>query len=238
MKGIECMKLTKQPSPPLPKTLKDLLVKQPRQDEPIPGFLVDVGGLLKQNPLLYQSISGMDAESVDRANPCLVISPDQVSSIFTSDEELDLIKAIGGWVAKQIHPNLKIAYDVVWLVYGANELRKTWGRPDRDKISCFFKVAGLALKTTTIIGSGYPNLKVPDHWSNGINFVVKGGNAFYQGKTPPINEMILSTDKRLDIPLKLLKVFGVALDPEFPNITLNLLSAKKDQKKKGGKVSA
>jgi hypothetical protein len=56
-------------------------------------------------------------------------------------------------------------------------------------------------------------LKIPDHWANGINCVLKSGQAIYEGRTPPVNEMVLSADKRLEIPLKLLKVAGIALDP-------------------------
>lgn len=43
---------------------------------------------------------------------------------------------------------------------------------------------------------------------------LKSGEAIYQGKTPPINELALATDKRMDIPLKLLKLAGISLDPQ------------------------
>jgi len=74
-------------------------------------------------------------------------------------------------------------------------------------------MASLALDSAKIAGSIYPDIKLPDAWSNGFNFIVKSGDAIWQGKTAPVNELALSTDKRLDIPIKVLKLAGVSIDP-------------------------
>lgn len=52
-------------------------------------------------------------------------------------------------------------------------------------------------------------------------------------RQPPSNEMMLSQDQRMAIPLKLLKVAGIALDPQpgLPNLELQPLSGTRSSAK-------
>lgn len=218
------MKIT-QASSLLPSSLKGQIEKQSSHDPNTPGFLIGVHDILKQYPNLRSGIANIPFKETPGSAPCLVVEPDQVPSIFASDAGLNLIKTIASTVAQQIHPHLKTGIDAIWLVYGAKELYTNWNRPDRDRVSCLFKAIGLAVGATDVIGNVYPNIKIPDHWANGVNFLVKGGGAIYEGKTLPINEMTLSADKRLRIPLELLKLAGIALDPDpaFQSISVQRL---------------
>ena len=185
------------------------------------GFLVGVDDLLAQQPALSNSLPKLQPGTGLLRSACLVVPPEQTSTIFSYEKELDLFKTIASQIAAQVHPHLKTSIDTIWLVYKAAKLYDDWQKPDSDKVACLFKLGGLAVGTLGVAGRLDPNLKLPDHWANGVNFVLKSGEAIYQGKTLPINEMILSQDKRLAIPLKLLKVAGIALDPqpEFKRLT-------------------
>lgn len=218
------MKIAQAPSF-LPLSLKDQIENQSPHDPNTPGLLVVVDDILKQYPNLRSGIANIPFKETPASAPCLVVEPDQVSSILASDAGLDLIKTIASAVAQQIHPHLKTGIDAIWLVYGAKKLYTDWNQPDRDTVSCLFKATGLAMGVTGVIGNVYPDIKIPDHWANGVNFIVKGGGAIYEGKTLPINEMILSADKRLKIPLKFLKFAGIALDPDpaFQSISVRQL---------------
>ncbi len=206
----------------LPTPLKQEIKHTPQGKELLPGFLIGIDEILEQYPVLHSNLSTIQSEYELIGRSCLVVPPEQTFNIFAYDKELDLIKTIAGNVAMLIHPHLKTGIDGLWLWYKAAKLYDDWKKPNRDTAACLFKVAGLALSTIKAIGSIYPDLKIPDHWANGINFVVKSGESLYKDRTPPINEMILSSDKRLAIPLKLLKVAGIAIDPrpEFQSITV------------------
>jgi hypothetical protein len=197
----------------LPGPVRKEMGRQPQGGELVPGFLVGVEDVLAEDPALQTRLSQLQVLHGLSGTPCLVVGPEQTRSIFEHENELDLLKTIAGQVAGLVHPHLKTGIDGVWLVYKAARLYKDWARPDRDTVACLFKAAGLTLGTMGVVGSLYPGLRIPDHWANGINYVVRSGQAIHQGRTPPINEMMLSSDKRLAIPLKLLKVAGISLDP-------------------------
>lgn len=213
----------------LPAPIKEQISRQPQGKELYPGFLIGVDEILAQKPSFHDTLSKIQLQSAPLRSACLVVGPDQIPSIFAYEKELDLVKTVVSHVAQHIHPHLKTGIDAIWLVYRATKLYDDWKRPDRDIGACLFEVVGLVQGTAGIVGNIYPDLKISDHWANGINFVVKSGKALYQGRTPPINEMVLSSDKRLLIPLKLLKVAGVALDPspQFQSLIAVPLSVMK-----------
>ncbi|WP_157665402.1 hypothetical protein [Cyanobium sp. NIES-981] len=128
---------------------------------------------------------------------------------------MSLLKSVASFISSQIHPHLKLGVDAIWLAYGAAQLKDEWTKSNADQVSCAFKLASLSFSAISLMGEFNSELKLPDSWSNGINFYLTSGEAIYQGKTPPINELaLLAKDKRMDIPLKLLKLAGASLDPQ------------------------
>lgn len=198
----------------LPKPLKAEMDRQPQSNELPVGFLVGVDDLLAQRPAFSASLAKIRPGTGLLSSACLVVPPEQTASIFSYEKELDLLKTIASQIAAQVHPHLKTGIDTIWLIYKAAKLYDDWQKPESDKLACLFKLGGLAVGTMGVAGRLDSNLKLPDHWANGVNFVLKSGEAIYQGKTLPMNEMILSRDRRIAIPLKLLKVAGIALDPQ------------------------
>ena len=73
------------------------------------------------------------------------------------------------------------------------KLNDEWSQPNADKVVCGFKLGGLALSSANLAGGFYPDIKLPDCWFNGFNFALKSGEAIYQGKTVPVNELMFST---------------------------------------------
>jgi hypothetical protein len=208
------MHLQAQRAVALPKQLATELLATDKSEDNCPGLIVSTKALLEQNQALAKSVNGMLGASYPKQFPALMTSPAATSSIFSHTQELSLLKSVASLIAAQVHPNLKLGVDAVWLVYGAAQLHDEWTKPGADLGACAFKLAGLGLSAANLVGGLNPELKLQDSWANGINFCLKSGEAIYQGKTPPINELMLSTDKRLDIPLKLLKLAGASLDPQ------------------------
>jgi hypothetical protein len=198
----------------LPKRLTSELLATSRSDDGCPGLIVSTKALLEQNTGVATAVDGVLGHRYPRQYPTLMATPEATSSLFSHTKELSLLKSVASLVAAQVHPNLKLGVDAVWLVYGAAQLHDEWTKPDADRGACAFKLASLSLSAVSFVGGLTPELKLPDCWSNGINFCLKSGEAIYQGKTPPLNELALATDKRMDIPLKLLKLAGVSLDPQ------------------------
>ncbi|MCU0561292.1 MAG: hypothetical protein MUD16_14010 [Desulfobacterales bacterium] len=202
-----------RPATTLPAPIRREIERQPVTGELVPGFILGVGDILERDAVLKKSLSQFRREHGLSGMPCLIVDPAQTSLIFDREAGLDLLKSVASLVAGMVHPQLKTGVDGLYFIYKAGRLYRDWSRPDRDTAACLFKTAGLALSAAGIAGRIEPDLKIPDHWANGINFALKSGHAIYEGRTPPINEMLLSADKRLEIPLKLLKVAGIALDP-------------------------
>jgi hypothetical protein len=197
----------------VPKSLAKELLSVGKQTDDIPGLIVSTQDLSKQNSNFARAIQGLVPPNMLSRTPALVISPRETSSLFQHSDELALLKSVAGVIAQQVHPHLKTGIDVVWLVYKAAQLQEEWSQPGRDTIACGFKMAGLALNSANLVGSVYTDVKLPDSWSNGFNFIVKSGESIWQGKTIPVNELVFSAEKRLDIPLKVLKCAGISLDP-------------------------
>lgn len=204
----------------VPKRLAADLLSTGKSPDGCPGLIVSTKHLLEQNGGVASSVNGMLAQSYPRQFPALFVTPATTSALFRYSQELSLLKSFASLVAEQVHPNLKLGIDAMWLIYGAAQLHDEWTRPDADHGACAFKLAGLGLSAVSFSGGLSPKLKLPDSWSNGINFCLKSGEAIYHGKTPPIHELMLATDKHMDIPLKILKLAGVSLDPQrVPNST-------------------
>jgi hypothetical protein len=182
-----------------------------------PGLIISTKHLLEQNHSVAKSVDGMLPKAYPQQFPALYVTPTETSSLFSNTQELALLKSVASLVASQVHPNLKFGVDAIWLVYGAAQLHDEWTKPGADLGACAFKLASLGLSTASLVGRLSPDLELPDSWSNGINFCLKSGEAIYKGKTPPINELTIAADKRMDIPLKLLKLAGISLDPEPAN---------------------
>jgi hypothetical protein len=197
----------------VPKSLAKELLSAGKPADKIPGLIVSTQDLSKQSANFARAMEGLVPANMLSRTPALVISPRETSSLFQHSDELALLKSVAGVIAEQVHPYLKTGIDVVWLVYKAAQLQEEWNQPGRDTIACGFKMAGLALSSANLVGNVYTEVKLPDSWSNGFNFIVKSGESILQGKTLPVNELVFSTDKRLDIPLKVLKCAGISLDP-------------------------
>lgn len=213
----------------LPPVLQRKLTAQEPADPKTPGFIIGVDPIVARNPTLEGALAHLRPASGGTATPVMVVSPNETPKIFQYSAELDLLKTVAGEVLKQVHPNLKTGVDAIWFVYRASKLYDEWSRPGSDKVLCAFGLFGLGMSGLKLTGAFYPEVRIPDHWANGINFVAKSGESLYLGKTPPINELILSTDKRMAIPLKLMKVAGLALDPspQFDALKVSPLIAAK-----------
>lgn len=196
-----------------PVAMRRELVRTDSADPLKPGFIVGLGPLLPNNHLLRQSVGAIDPRGTE-SSPVLLVEPEQTPWIFAHEQELAIVKSLASMALQSIHHG-KTAVDALWLVYGAAKLHHDWNRPTRDTGACVFKMLGLGLGLANLPGDFSPGLAIPDHWGNGVNFVFKSGEAIYEGKTPPINEMMmLSADKRMAVPIKLMKYFGLALDPD------------------------
>ena len=198
----------------VPKVLSSELLSVPKHVDNTPGLILSTHDLLAHSPSFAQGVDGLWPARGLTGSPTLVISPQETSCLFAHSGELDLLKSVAGLIAQQIHPRLKTAVDALWLIYKSARLKEEWDRPDRDTVTCLFKMGGLALGCANLAGGVYPDLKLSDPWSNGFNFLLKSGESILQGKTVPVNELIFSTDKRFDIPLKALKLAGISLDAQ------------------------
>jgi len=198
----------------LPKQLTSDFLATDKSVDGCPGLIVSTKTLLEQNNSIAKSVDGMLGQRYPGQFPALMATPAATSSLFSHTQELSLLKSVASLIAAEVHPNLKLGVDVIWLVYGAAQLKDEWTRPGADPGACAFKLANLGLSSVNLLGGLYPDLKLADSWSNGINFCLRSGESIYQGKTPPINELMIATDKRMDIPIKLLKLAGASLDSQ------------------------
>lgn len=219
-----------RPARGLPAPIRREIASQPPVAPLVPGVILGAEDILSRDAVLKRGLAEFQRRHGLSGVPCLVVPPPHVQAVFDRDAGLDLLKTLAKLVAGWAHPHLGTAVDGLWFVYKARRLYEDWDRPDRDTKACLFKAAGLALNAAAIAGRLCPEVKIPDHWANGINFALKSGQAIYQGRTPPVNEMVLSSDKRLEIPLKLLKVAGIALDPAPAAITAAPLAVPAAQK--------
>jgi hypothetical protein len=176
-------------------------------------LLVNVDSLVTRPSTLQGALEKMRKEQGFTGPAFAVVPPEQVPFLFAHETELSLAKSLASLVAGQVHPYLKTSVDVVWLVYGASKLWYDWNQPDRNSTACLFTLGGLAVDAASLPGGVYPSLKMPDHWANGLDFIVKTGESLSQGKLPPTNELLWSADERLRIPVQILKCAGIALDP-------------------------
>jgi hypothetical protein len=208
----------------VPKSLATDLLAANKVNDDCPGFIVSTKPLLEHNQVLAESVNGMLGRGYPKQFPALLATPAATSSIFKNSrdssifnhsEELSILKSVFSLIAEQVHPHLKHGVDVIWLVYGAAQLHDEWSRPEADHGVCAIKLAGLGLSAVNFAGALKPNIAMPDSWSNGIDYVLKSGEALYQGKTLNVNDLMASSDKRLEIPLKLLKLAGASLDREL-----------------------
>lgn len=199
------------PAKYLPRPLTAELLAQPGNAGSDPGFIGSGSELIEQHPAL-QSALGRQTGGLT-GMPCFIVPPEETPALFTP-AELDLLRSLTRHLAAQLHPHLKTGVDAIWFVHGAFKLRRDWEKPDRNTGACLFKLAGLGLGMAGIAGSIYPGLKIPDAWANGLNFTIKSGGLILEGKSLPLNEMLLSSDKRVEIPLKILKAAGITLDPD------------------------
>lgn len=126
------------------------------------------------------------------------------------------MKTITKEVAAQIHPHAKLAVDAIFLAYGVKKLIEDWKKPEADRTLCLFKTAGLTLSASHLVGAAFPDVRMPDPWDNGIDFVVSVGGDLYQGKIPSAQDLVLGRHPVGAIPLQLLKVAESALRPVTP----------------------
>lgn len=210
----------------IPRSLNASLLSQPSRPDLTPGLIINAEGVVQQSPRLQSAVDRLRKEHGLRGMPTFLIPPEETAAIFSKDE-LALLRSASRLLAEQIHPHLKTGVDAVWLVYGAYKLKEDWKKPDRNTSACIFKLADLGLGAAGVLGGVYPDLKLDDAWANGINGFVKVGGSIAEGKTLSMNEHLLSSDKRLDLLAKALKVGGVSLDPEPPTNAIPGLVAKK-----------
>jgi hypothetical protein len=197
----------------IPPPIRELMLREPKAAENVPGLVIGTT-VTNHTTALGRVLAELRRGAGLPSDPVLMVTPRETAAIFANDKEvLDLVKAIAAEIAGQVHPHLKIGLDVTWLVYDAARLWGEWRKPERNAKASLFKLAGLGLGAAKIAGTVYPDVTIPDRWANGLNVIVKGGGAVVQGKVFPTNELLLSADKRLAIPLKAVKVFGIALDP-------------------------
>lgn len=209
-----------QPQPVyLPRTLADAIATSASGPAGLPGLIVSTDALKGLSASLDRALQPGQVLAGAARSSYVVIKPDEIPLIFRHDKELDLLRSLVGAAVSDASPRLKIGIDAVWLVYGAFKLRDQWKRPDRNTAACLFEFAGLAANAAGLVGDAYPSLKMPDHFANGIDYFVIAGGAVVAGKAVPINEIMMSSDARMSIPLKALKVVGVSLDPDIASAT-------------------
>lgn len=198
----------------VPRSVRKELLSQENHSSDTPGIIVSIGALSTHNPDFVRALAGLAPANALARTPALVIPPRETSRVFEHSEELALLKSVAALIAQQVHPHLKTGIDALWLVYRAAQLREEWSQPHRDTVACGFKMTDLALSAAGMVGDVYPGLALPDSWANGFDYVLSSGQAIHEGKTVPVNELAFATDKRLDIPLTLLKLAGLSLDPQ------------------------
>lgn len=219
-----------------PPALKTLSAPPSPSGEITPGFLTGVDHLFNKYPHLYQSIGGMNSANSNPPTSFLVVKPEQVPDIF-DDKTLKSIKTIASQLAKEIHPVLKFGIDALWLGYSINNLRKDWKKSDWDAGTFVFEAVGVGLGALSLANSinseyKFSDYKISDETSYGLDVFVKSGKAIYQGKSLPMNELLLSKDKANKIPMALMSLAGIALDPEIPGVTAVPLSQAKEKPEK------
>jgi hypothetical protein len=159
---------------------------------------------------------GLIVAAPGQGSPAWLVDRKHTASLFDFHQELALLKSVTALVAQQVDPRLKMGVDAVWLVYSAAQLQDEWNRPDADRVGCAFKLGALAMGTVSLVGGLDAHYQLPDRWANGFNYLLKSGEMLYQGRTPGLSDLLLNADKRMDIPLKVLKLAGVSIDANVP----------------------
>ncbi len=193
----------------LPSHLQSELLAQPGFGGKVPGFILDAEMLYGHSAQLASAIDGLRLSHDLLGPPSIVLPPRETAAIFADDELLVLLHDVSAQLAKLLDARLKTGIDGIWLVYKAFKLYKDWQHPDKNIAGCAFKLADIALGAAGLIGGYNPDLKIPDPWANGLNFIVSSGGALMQGKVP---SPLLPDDARVEIPLKILKVAGLLLE--------------------------
>lgn len=169
-------------------------------EPPMPGLIVSLKDLALSAPAHGPA-------------PLLLVSPQQSAWLFDHQAEASLLKAVYGLVSDQIDRRWKAGIDALWLVYKAELIREELQRPDYDEKLVLFKLAGLGQGVAGLVGNLIPDLRMTDAWANGINLVIKSGGALYEGKTPPVADLLLPGVKPIEIVTKALACAGLSLDP-------------------------
>lgn len=214
------------PSRSFPPVLKTISAPPSPSGEIIPGLLADVRPIFDKNPEFYKDIVAKSFATHRSMTPFLVVKPEQVPDIF-DDKILKAVKTAAGEILKGVHPHLKTGIDALWLVYSATKLYKNLNKPDRDAGALLFEAAGFTVDAISLAGSVNSDYKLSEEWSYGLKFILKSGNALYQGKDIPINELILSKDKQNAIPLAIASAAGLAFDPKISYVSAVPLSLPK-----------
>lgn len=196
-----------------PKPLSELIKATPEAPALTPGFLIGVDHLLSYHPPLNQSLLSLYPHLNKSTAPCFVVPPQQVATAFETDQFLSVFRKMTNLALESAPVYLKTGVKTVWFIYDAKKLYDEWQKPDRDIAACCFKTLGIGVGGASLAGDFYSDLKIPDRWANGINFIAVGGEKICLGKIPPIAEMALGTDKSWSIPLSFMKLAGVSLDP-------------------------
>ena len=200
-------------------TIQALVQAEPPSTEVTPGFIVNGSALLGQTPTIKANIDRFWTETGTLGPPWVVVQPREVRGIFRYEEELDLIHRITRLALQDAHPHLKTAVDALFLVYGAYGLREEWKQPNQNKGACFLKSLELAADAYELLGGVYPGLELSDSWKNGVNYLVIGGGAVLEGRTPPMDELV-SGDDRISLAFKIIRVAGDALNRLPPHDAL------------------
>lgn len=175
----------------------------------VPGLIAGADDLVDQHPRLKPYLPTHPGAK----STALVLHPAETGLIFGKDALLDFLRTLAGEIGSQVHPHIKTGIDALWLVYKMRKFYAATQSKGSVELVDFFKIVGLALDAVKLADTAIPALDLPDHWSNGVNFIVKAGESYAAGKAFPGNELLLSQVKPLQIPLKALKVTGIALDP-------------------------
>ena len=198
------MKIQKSPAW-VPAVVRTEIQSTPRSLATTPGFLVRLGDV----PITTGPAGVRAAAPLATAPPaprCLMVRPQETKALLANPEVAALLKMITKQVAAQIHPHVKTGVDAIFLAYGVRNLIEDWKQPGADRTLCLFKTLGLTLSASSLAGSVCPDVRLPDHWANGIDFVASVGGDLYQGKIPSALELTLGRHPSGALPMQLIKV--------------------------------
>jgi len=213
----------------VPQPLKSEIQRHAGPKAGFPGLLIATGPTSSLNPKLNRTFEDLRQRYGLAENACLVVPPEQLKELFAPDKdifayekELDLLRTVVAELAGLAHPYAKHGVNGVWLVFGLASLANDWQKPERNTAACFFKLGGLALSASKLAGGVNPDLKLPDHWANGVNYLMASGKNIAEGKAPPSAFMtVASSQPLMSIPLKALKCMNISLEPgQQPSVSV------------------